>query len=726
MSSNIPYPRYKGWKANGVSPAAGYYLYTYNTGTTIPKTTWSDAALSVPNANPIVLDANGEASIFVSSGSYRFDLKTSAGALINTFDPVNGSGSASGGSSVTVVDSIADLRALAVSTPSTVLVLGYYAATDGRGGGVFYFDTTSTDADDNGMTLLPNSAPATGRWKRKWTSPVAAHWFGYVGDNSGIVPDATAIAAAVAFVNSIDDDPDERGYSYEPGFLNVGADFSVGSIATPVFKVDQTNSIVNTSYKLGVGFMTTPEKLAHFAGESLTENDMILQSSNGSTLNSVFRFRKSRGTIAVPTNIVNTDQYGVISAEGYSGGSWWETAAIRLQVAAAIVDGQRPASSVSIDTNANNAAAVTAVTWDKDGKQNQVFDFSVNTNKFTVAASSGNTVIAGTLNIASSVLNTVLVGTGNRITTSSATGVLGNSTTIDGNYTFTGTITGAVTLANPTGTIGLTAVNGVATTAPRSDSAPALSEAIAPTWSAKHIFSNGLEIATGGTANVGSLTYDATNGFQLRTLQGSSYDLMIISRAGSQLLRVDTTTQAWQFQTATDIYADFRVWNGVANKFTVASSTGNTVIAGTLALTSDLAINTNKFTVTASSGNTIIAGTLGVTGLLTYAASIMTESALTDAATIAVDASLSNSYTVTLAGNRTLGSPTNAAAGRRFTVRIRQDATGSRTLAYNAIYRFPGGVTPVLTTTAAKTDYLTFQYHSTDTKWDLVGSSFNL
>lgn len=42
--------------------------------------------------------------------------------------------------------------------------------------------------------------------------------------------------------------------------------------------------------------------------------------------------------------------------------------------------------------------------------------------------------------------------------------------------------------ANPTGTVGLSAVNGVATTYLRSDGAPPLSQAIAPTWTGKHIF----------------------------------------------------------------------------------------------------------------------------------------------------------------------------------------------------------------------------------------------
>lgn len=45
------------------------------------------------------------------------------------------------------------------------------------------------------------------------------------------------------------------------------------------------------------------------------------------------------------------------------------------------------------------------------------------------------------------------------------------------------------------------------------------------------------------------------------------------------------------------------------NKFTVAASTGNTLIAGTVAVASDFAVATNKFTVTASSGSFISAGT---------------------------------------------------------------------------------------------------------------------
>lgn len=61
-------------------PAApGGLLYTYAAGGTTPKTTYNDAAGSTPNTNPVVLDANGSATVRLGSGSYHFLLKDSTG-----------------------------------------------------------------------------------------------------------------------------------------------------------------------------------------------------------------------------------------------------------------------------------------------------------------------------------------------------------------------------------------------------------------------------------------------------------------------------------------------------------------------------------------------------------------------------------------------------------------------------------------------------------------------
>lgn len=60
--------------------------------------------------------------------------------------------------------------------------------------------------------------------------------------------------------------------------------------------------------------------------------------------------------------------------------------------------------------------------------------------------------------------------------------------------------------ANPTAEVGLAAVNGVATTAMRSDGAPALSQAIIPTWTGMHTFNNVTYSALFTGGNVGIKT----------------------------------------------------------------------------------------------------------------------------------------------------------------------------------------------------------------------------
>jgi len=86
---------------------------------------------------------------------------------------------------------------------------------------------------------------------------------------------------------------------------------------------------------------------------------------------------------------------------------------------------------------------------------------------------------------------------------------------------------------------------------------------------------------------------------------------------------------------------------------------------------------------------------------------------LTDAATIATDLSLGNQFQVTLGGNRTLGAPTNVVAGQSGVNRVVQDGTGSRTLAYNSVFKFPGGTAPTLTTTANAVDLLAYHCETT-------------
>ncbi len=95
---------------------------------------------------------------------------------------------------------------------------------------------------------------------------------------------------------------------------------------------------------------------------------------------------------------------------------------------------------------------------------------------------------------------------------------------------------------------------------------------------------------------------------------------------------------------------------------------------------------------------------------------------MADGATVTPNADTTELGAVTLGGNRTFAAPTGAPDdGQQLQFRVKQDATGSRTITWNAVYRFSTDLpAPVLTTTALKTDYVVFQWNAADAKWDHV------
>jgi hypothetical protein len=81
---------------------------------------------------------------------------------------------------------------------------------------------------------------------------------------------------------------------------------------------------------------------------------------------------------------------------------------------------------------------------------------------------------------------------------------------------------------------------------------------------------------------------------------------------------------------------------------------------------------------------------------------------LTDGATITADFATTNHFQVTLGGNRTLANPSNQTAGQSGAIRVVQDGTGSRSLAYGSNWKFSQGTAPTLTTTANAVDILVY------------------
>src|SRR5689334_14506985 len=79
------FPIFRAFDTAG-NPLAGGLLYTYAAGSTTPLATYSDAAGTVQNANPVVLDTTGSATVRLGTSAYKFVLKDSGGATQWTED----------------------------------------------------------------------------------------------------------------------------------------------------------------------------------------------------------------------------------------------------------------------------------------------------------------------------------------------------------------------------------------------------------------------------------------------------------------------------------------------------------------------------------------------------------------------------------------------------------------------------------------------------------------
>jgi hypothetical protein len=82
-----PLAKQRFFDSNGL-PLSGGKLYTYDAGTTTPKTTYSDRS-GTANTNPVILDSNGYADVWIDSGYYKFVLKDSSDNTIWTKDQIS-------------------------------------------------------------------------------------------------------------------------------------------------------------------------------------------------------------------------------------------------------------------------------------------------------------------------------------------------------------------------------------------------------------------------------------------------------------------------------------------------------------------------------------------------------------------------------------------------------------------------------------------------------------
>lgn len=93
-------------------------------------------------------------------------------------------------------------------------------------------------------------------------------------------------------------------------------------------------------------------------------------------------------------------------------------------------------------------------------------------------------------------------------------------------------------------------------------------------------------------------------------------------------------------------------------------------------------------------------------------AQTMSTTELTYAATITPDFSVNSHQKITLTGNVTIANPTNPIEGQTGTLKITQDATGGRTVAWGTYYKWEGGVAPTYVTTANSVSTYSYKVES--------------
>ena len=102
------------------------------------------------------------------------------------------------------------------------------------------------------------------------------------------------------------------------------------------------------------------------------------------------------------------------------------------------------------------------------------------------------------------------------------------------------------------------------------------------------------------------------------------------------------------------------------------------------------------------------AGDLVSGTLIVDAQSFGVVSSAVTSGVILLDFSANNNFDITLEGNSTLAPSVAPSGGQSGAIYLRQDGTGSRTLAYSGGWAFSNGTAPTLTTTASGTDLLAY------------------
>ncbi len=190
MATLLPQGKQQYFTSAGV-PLVGGQVFTFDAGTTNPRTTYSDAAGAVPNANPVILDARGEATIYWV-GNYKVQLKDALGVTIWTQDNVSSVLGNIPQSLIPATDHTYDLGSVALAWRQLYLGPNGAPAFDATSGNIRYFETTA-------METAQGVAPTNKSWP-------PGSLMRYGADPTGVADSHTALLNACKCNSEVFDD----------------------------------------------------------------------------------------------------------------------------------------------------------------------------------------------------------------------------------------------------------------------------------------------------------------------------------------------------------------------------------------------------------------------------------------------------------------------------------------------------------------------------------------
>lgn len=204
---------------------------------------------------------------------------------------------------------------------------------------------------------------------------------------------------------------------------------------------------------------------------------------------------------------------------------------------------------------------------------------------------------------------------------------------------------------------------------------------------------------------------------------GSGIDTYIQQDKVATRERLESLLGISNFTSRDPISADALKMSGTADSY-IIGGTASWGVKNNASTDYNLQV-TDAGVLTIRAGLTVTSGDTSTNKLTVGGQGIVLEHDAGNSGTsLTIDWNNSNNQLVTLTGGCTF-TFSNPVAGAWYQLRLKQDATGSRTVTWPANVKWAGGIAVTLTTTAARTDMVAFYYNGTNYLGMLINLNWN-